>query len=120
MNLRAHHLLCKKYFQGKGYSDEFVENYYKVLEQLNSNPKIKVTNSPDILCSKCPHLKNNKCSKKPDSEIKVSKKDTKIINILGLTPNKEINVKKADELVNLNLNKLKELCKNCEWKEYCN
>lgn len=120
MNIRAHHLLCMKYFKGKGYSKEFVSNFSEVLTQLKDNPIIKVINHPDIICKPCPHNNNNKCIKKPDSEEKVRKKDNIIMKYLGITVNKKIKAKDAISLVNLNLTKLKQTCKDCQWKKYCN
>ncbi len=120
MNIRAHHLLCVKYFKSKGYSKEFVSNFSKVIKKLQNNPTIKVINHTDVICSPCPHNINNKCTKKPDSEEKVRKKDNIIIKHLGMTLNQEIKAKDAISLVNLNLTKLKTTCKDCQWKEYCN
>ena len=120
MNIRAHHLLCMKYFKGKGYSKEFVSNFYKVIKELQDNPIIKVTNYPGIICSSCPHNSNGKCIKKQDSEEKVKTKDNMIMKHLGITPNQKIRIKDASNLVNINLEKLKETCKDCQWKQYCN
>ncbi len=120
MNIRAHHLLCMKYFKGRGYSEEFISNFYKVIKELRNNPPIKVINYPDIICGSCPHNSNNKCIKKgPNSESKVREKDNIVINYLGIKLNEKIKAIDATDLVNLNLNKLKEACKDCEWRKYC-
>ena len=120
MNIRAHHLLCMRYFQGKGYSEEFVSNFYKVMKQLENNPVIKVINHPDIICDACPHNVNGRCIKKgPDFENEVKEKDNRIIKHLGLKLNQKATIKELRNLVNLKLPKLKELCKECEWKDYC-
>jgi len=121
MDIRAHHILCKKYFNGEGYNKEFVDNFKQVIEDLKSNPLIKVINSTDIICSSCPHKVNNKCIRKgPDSETKVREKDNKIIEIIGITQNQKIKAEDADNLANLKLKELKKTCKDCEWKQYCN
>ena len=121
MNIRAHHLLCMKYFRGKGYNKEFVSNFYKVIKELKNNPIVKITNCPDIICGACHHNDNGKCIKKgPDSENKVRKKDNIIAEYLGIKLNQEIKVADASNLLNSRLDKIKEICKDCEWKEYCN
>lgn len=32
--LRPHHALCILSFRGKGYSDEFIDNMYKMIDEL--------------------------------------------------------------------------------------
>ncbi len=121
MNIRAHHLLCMKYFKGKGYSKEFVSNFYKVIKKLKDNSIIKVINHPDVICGSCPHNANSKCTKKgPDFEKEVEKKDNIVIKHLELNPNQEIKAKDAGKLVILKLSKIKEICIDCEWQKYCN
>src|SRR3989338_5500080 len=77
MDIRAHHLLCMRSFQGKGYSEEFVDNFYKVIDELKKNPLVKVVNKPDAICEKCPHNKNGCIKKGPKSELRVRKKEQK-------------------------------------------
>ncbi len=119
MNIRAHHLLCMKYFKGKGYSEDFVSNFYEVIKKLKDNPVIKVVDYPGVICGSCPHNVDDRCVKKPDSEKKVKEKDDRIMKILGVGLNQQIKAADASNLVNLKLDKLKELCKDCEWKKYC-
>lgn len=120
LHIRAHHLLCMKYFKGKGYGKEFVSNFYEIIKKLNDNPTIKVTNYPDIICSPCPHNVNGKCVKKgPDHEAKVKERDDAAIKCLGLRLNQELKSNEARELVNSNLTKLRRTCKDCEWLKYC-
>jgi hypothetical protein len=109
-----------KYFKGKGYSKEFVSNFYEVIKRLNDNPTIRVTNYPDIICSPCPHNINDKCVKKgPDYEIEVKEKDDAIMKCLGLKLNQESKIKEIKELIDSNLTKLRMTCKDCEWLKNC-
>ena len=120
MNIRAHHLLCMRYFKGKGYSKEFISNFYKVIKKLENNPIIKVINYPDIICSSCPHNVNGKCIKKgPDSENKVREKDSIVMKHLGVRLNQKIKAANISNLVSLKLDNVKEICKECEWLTYC-
>ena len=108
-----------KYFKGKGYSKEFVANLASVIKKLEDNPQIEVINSVDVICSSCPHNINDKCMKKSDSDEKVRKKDNKIMKILDLRLDQEIMANDAKKLVDLNLDKLRKTCKDCEWEKYC-
>lgn len=120
LHIRAHHLLCMKYFKGKGYSKEFVANFYEVIKKLNDNPAIRVTNYPDIICSKCLHNADNRCIKKgPENETKVKEKDNATIKCMGLKLNQELKFKEAKELVDSNLTELRMACRDCEWSGYC-
>ena len=38
--IRPHHLLCMRYFQGCGYSDEFTENMRYVISNLKNGSEV--------------------------------------------------------------------------------
>ena len=63
MIIRAHHLLCMRYFEGRGYSEEFVSNFYKIIDEFGSNPVIQVVNYPEVICGKCPYNINSMCTR---------------------------------------------------------
>ncbi len=119
-NIRAHHLLCMKYFKGKGYNKEFVLNFSKIIDELDDDSKIRVTHASDVICSSCPHNSNSKCVKRPTSDIDVRKKDNSAMRILGIKMNQELRVADAEKLVNSRLSELKVICEDCEWQKYCN
>jgi hypothetical protein len=120
MKIRAHHLLCIKYFQGLGYSKLFVENFYDVLKKLKLNPTIKIINYPDIICEACPNNKSDCCVKNSsESEISIRKKDVFVLTELDLKPEEDFEYNKAMELVENNLNNLRIICKDCEWLNIC-
>ena len=58
IHLRPHHLLCMRYFRGKGYSPEFVRNMSDIIDRLRRDPnaRIEVIEGADDLCAACPHL----------------------------------------------------------------
>jgi hypothetical protein len=115
MILRGHHLLCIRNFKGKGYSPEFVRNYYKVLERL-SKEKIKIVNSVDTICGKCPHNEGI-CVKKEDSEIKIRQSDDRLIKAANIDLDKEYLYEDLKEMVKHI--KAKDFCGDCEWKGMC-
>ncbi len=64
--LRGHHLICLHFFTGEGYSKEFVENLYSVINRTE-NEIIHVAEGADEICKKCPYLIDNIC--KDEKEI---------------------------------------------------
>lgn len=64
--LRGHHLICLHFFTGEGYSSEFVQNLYMVIERAK-NENITITYGADNICKKCPFLINGFC--KDEKEI---------------------------------------------------
>lgn len=120
INIRAHHLLCMKYFKKKGYSKEFVLNFCEVMKVLKDNPVVRIIDNPDIICGACPHNDNGKCIKKgPNFENEIKEKDNKVMKHLEIKPNTKIKIIKARNLVDHKLEKTREICKECEWLEYC-
>ena len=122
MNIRAHHLLCMRNFKGKGYSREFVDNFYGVINKIKKeNPPVKIINKPDIICSACPYNHDGCTKKGPDSELKVRDKDKNVIKLLGTGLNKSLKADKLMQLVNKKTGKdtVPNICKDCDWLEYC-
>lgn len=115
MILRGHHLLCIRNFKGKGYSEEFIRNFYSVLERLPKE-KIKIVNSVDVICGKCPHNKGI-CKKEEDSEIKTKQKDDRLIKAANIDLNKKYLYEDLKELVKHI--KARDFCDDCEWKDEC-
>jgi hypothetical protein len=116
MRIRAHHLLCARNFSGKGYSPEFVSNFFHVLRKL-PDEKIEVINSVDVICNKCPHNKRGKCQKKRDSVKRVKQLDNAVIKTAKIDMNKRYSYQTLKKLVKEV--KTKDFCKDCEWKCYC-
>ena len=53
--IRAHHGMCLSFFQGKGYSGDFVENMVRMKAILAENPEIILMDGPvlyDLLPSR--------------------------------------------------------------------
>ena len=46
-NIRAHHGMCLTFFQGKGYSGDFVENMGAMKKILEQNPLIRLVEGYD-------------------------------------------------------------------------
>lgn len=47
IKLRAHHLLCMRFFEGRGYSEAFVQNMAQVLKA----ERCVITDGADDICA---------------------------------------------------------------------
>ncbi len=69
--LRGHHLICLNFFRGEGYSDDFIKNIYSVV----GKEKVEIVEGADDVCSRCPYLKENKCSNNEYTDEKILLQD---------------------------------------------
>ena len=54
--IRPHHGLCIHFFEGKGYSENFVRHMAELIEKLNAfRPEIRLVLHVDYFCYACPH-----------------------------------------------------------------
>jgi hypothetical protein len=75
--LRPHHALCALFFEGKGYSQTFVDNMTTFL--ADSSQMLQITAGCDTLCMACPNNFNGLCS----DAAKVSLFDQRTVNLTG-------------------------------------
>lgn len=123
LKIRSHHLLCLLSFRGQGYSQKFVANMERVIKKLCSNPTSEVilVTEIDVICSACPHNKDDRCFKKADSEKKAKIQDLKIINKFGFRVGEKMPIDKAWREIKKKVvpQDLSKICHSCEWVEYC-
>lgn len=113
LTLRPHHLLCTEFFEGRGYSDKFTENMYRVISELEKNPEIFLAVKSDRICSECP---KNCISGKAFSY------DMKMLEYCKLNENNvfrydDLKQKVKSEILEKNL--LKDICGDCQWYSIC-
>lgn len=118
LKIRPHHGLCTEFFEGKGYSNSFVENMYNIIYLLEKNPEIKIIIDTDDICVDCPENTGNRCI----SFQKVTNYDKKVLEYCGLKENdiiywKDFKSKIKSEILEKNF--LKNICSNCRWYEIC-
>ena len=116
--LRPHHFLCTLSFQGKGYSEAFVQNYSSIVVQLNSNENtlIEVKKSLDNVCFPCPHKRNNNRCK---YQKRVSNLDVKHLEILGFQYGQKFTWPEVKQHIKnrLTLADFHYACEGCSWKK---
>lgn len=117
IKLRPHHLLCFQGYIGKGYSEEFVENMNRIMEELSrENSIIKLVFSTDDICSRCPNkLWENNC----EDNKKIEEMDRKVIEYFKL----DEKTYKYDEIINsiykiIDDGIMEDICSSCSWYKY--
>ena len=115
-NLRAHHGMCLYFFQGKGYSGQFVENMGKMKAVLEENPTIRLMDSPDDICAACPNKVTEPCAEK------ASRYDREVLRRCGLSvgerlPYREFSQKVIETILRPGIRP--EICGDCQWSSLC-
>lgn len=123
INIRAHHLTCIPRFKGGSYNKKIRRGLFEIQKKIKESPdlKIKVIKSCDEICKACPFNKNSKCEKRPGINRWIKVQDNKVLKELGA---KENSVWKAREILNLSVEKiknmkLKQICRGCEFLPAC-
>ena len=114
--LRPHHALCLAFFEGKGYSGDFVRNMAKIKELLtDSDPEVRLTTDWDMICRRCPHS-DGSCGEKAPCY------DRAVLEICGLSEGQVIKWSRlsqtAEELI-IKAGRLPQVCGDCQWSYIC-
>lgn len=122
--LRGHHLLCLRFFQGRGYNSAFVSNMQQIAARLAAHPQtvVALTCEPDDLCRACPNLRDNQCRPEHESATPPPRsRDERILDRLGITPGTLMPYEKAQGLVDglLREHTIRSLCHRCTWLDLC-
>jgi hypothetical protein len=119
VKLRGHHLICLNFFQGEGYSKEFVINLKSVLKKAKENMALVVEGADDV-CFFCPHLKKGRCSYKPQAEKEIKRLDELALKLLKIRKGDLVNFNKISSFLPQILSFWKEkACLDCDWKKVC-
>lgn len=115
-NIRAHHGLCLTFFQGKGYSGDFVENMGAMKKILEQNPLIRLVEGYDDVCAACPNKLTETCAEK------ASRYDREVLRRCGLSagdtlPYEEFSRKVIETILRPGLRG--SICGDCQWSGLC-
>ena len=116
--LRAHHGLCLRFFQGKGYSGAFVENMAQKKAMLEENPLVRLTDQADEICRACPNNLSGQC----ESAEKVRRYDREVLSRCGLTVGDVLPYRELTERVRKTIllpGHREEICGDCQWTDLC-
>jgi uncharacterized protein len=125
--IRGHHLICRLGFRGLGYDEAFVDRMTEVVNKLDEEPdgKIQVLDSPDVLCEKCPNLKEDICfsTGSAQSENNIREMDRLVMETLKLKSGEIYSVKMINERIKLYFDQkaFHKVCGQCHWVSlsYC-
>lgn len=115
--LRPHHGLCMAFFEGKGYSKEFVAHMYHLLEQLPGKT-ITLTMETDSICCHCPNKHNHLCN----SQEKVAQIDAKVASLCNFYAGQTITYEQFCYIVRekvIQVGHFESICKDCRWFSLC-
>lgn len=116
--LRPHHGLCLRFFQGKGYSDNFVANMGIIQQTLESNPMIRLAPEMDNICGSCPNNQSGICT----AQEKVLRYDAGVLRLCGLEPGQILPyqdfARKITQVI-LQPGRREEICSDCQWSGLC-
>lgn len=120
LEIRAHNLLCIQGFVGMGYSDKFVDNMTKIVNQLQKFPEalVKITLSPDYICNACPHLSHTGCTLQGEGHEKHMRlQDEVVLKRLGLKEGEEVKWQNIKKRISERIKgrDLTHICHNCPW-----
>lgn len=113
LRFKPHHFLCTLAFEGKGYSPDFVANYFEVIDKLNDSV-LEVTFASDAICEPCPNRTNAGCA----TQDKISRLDRAHAEILGIQDGERITWNEARERIRtrMSLELFHRACEPCGWK----
>lgn len=116
--LRPHHLLCIRFFEGKGYSVEFIEHMERIIDSLDEDTGICITFGCDFVCGKCPNFDGKRC----DSEERVSAFDKKVMEFAGIADKQCLTYQQLQRKIEDGIfapNRFGQVCGDCAWGEIC-
>lgn len=117
--LRPHHALCIGFFQGKGYSPDFVENMAAVAARLRAeDPVVTLRCGSDAICRSCPNDRGGVCK----SAEKVARYDAAVLRLVGLSDGAALRWSALRSAVRrhiLDPAMLAEVCGDCQWFAVC-
>jgi uncharacterized protein len=114
MKIRPHHLLCTRSFRGRGYSDVFIDNMRKVINQLRKNADVELYSGMDCICSACPENNRGICS----SQGKITMLDRETVKYLKLDK-QNYSYSGIEKIIAEQLSEdvYNTICGDCEWKK---
>lgn len=118
LKLRPHHILCLAFFEGKGYSSDFVINMDNIHKTLKDEIEVRIILGKDAICEKCSNMPGEVCT----SQSKVKRYDQKVAEFCELKEGQALKYGALKELAYARIiekQKLGNVCGDCEWFEIC-
>ena len=117
--LRGHHLICLYFFQGDGYDQAFIINLRNAIN-LAEREDITVGSGADIVCSRCPCLKQDRCTQTENANEEILEMDAKALELLCLSSHSKISWNNLRDMIYKIFPEWFSLyCIECNWKASC-
>lgn len=116
--LRPHHGLCIRFFEGKGYSEEFIKHMTQIISRLEENTEICITTGCDSVCSMCPNYDGTRC----DSEERVMAFDKRVMEFAKIFDKQRLTYKELQRKIEDGIfapGRFEQVCGDCAWGEIC-
>ena len=111
--------MCIAFFEGKGYSAEFIGNMHCVIEALRkADPEVELFIGADVICAACPNNIGGICRE----ECKVSGYDKAVLELTGLKEGSTLHWSEFFNEVHRSViwsGKLSYVCGDCRWSSIC-
>ncbi len=117
VKLRGHHLICLHFFKGKGYSKDFVENMFRVMEEAEKS-EVEIVDGIDDVCAACPYNSDGFCTYSENADEEVRRLDEfalKLLNVRNRVKWEHLKCR-IPEIIQLWKEKA---CKDCDWNNTC-
>jgi hypothetical protein len=116
---RGHHLICLHFYNGEGYSAEYIEHLSGTLA-VAEKTGIRICVGADCICRKCPNLNEDGCDYYQNAEADILCMDAAALDLLGLAPDLSISWQSVREKVEKIFHVWHGLyCKDCNWVSAC-
>jgi len=117
--LRGHHLICLHFYNGEGYSAEYIKHLSNTLE-IAEKGIVSICAGADCICTKCPNLRDDNCEYYENAERDIRRMDATALELLKLTPGASVSWKEVREKVEKTVREWYGLyCKDCNWISAC-
>lgn len=121
IRFRGHHLICLNFFQGEGYSEDYVENLKQLLNRAEKGEEIEVVQGPDDVCRACPSLKGDVCMHKEGADEEINALDRQARSYLGIEPGQKVHWSGIKQKVaGVPGSWFENFCRGCDWENVCN
>ncbi|MDA8145513.1 MAG: DUF1284 domain-containing protein [Thermaerobacter sp.] len=120
LTLRAHHLLCALGYRGLGYDAAFARRMASRVRLLRRGEVlVRLTDTVDEVCRRCPHRLGGECRHAPGSQERVRRRDRQVLDRLGVPPGAALTAREARRRVRERVGEreLAAWCAECPWWE---
>ena len=114
IKIRPHHVLCNYCFVGSGYSNEFVDNFAQINNDIvNNGSEFQIMGQLDSICMACPNQNGNKCNEQD----KVTRLDNHHMQALGVQDGDVLDWDTSVQKIKAKITPevFAHICHECEW-----